>query len=114
MNDESENLIPKHGGYENTVTWKLADLIYDITVLFCDKYLDRRDRTHDQMVQSARSGCQNLQEGSVDSAVSMFHLFAKMDRFKKVLPIPGTDRSHLSDRRRSASWKDPRGTPVVP
>jgi four helix bundle suffix protein len=39
-------------------------------VLFCDKYVDRRSRTHDQMVQAARSGCQNLQEGSVDSAVS--------------------------------------------
>ncbi len=37
---------------------------------FCDKYVDRRSRTHDQMVQAARSGCQNLQEGSVDSAVS--------------------------------------------
>jgi len=70
MHDEPEGLIPKHGGYENTVTWKIADLIYDITVLFCDKYVDRRDRTHDQMVQAARSGCQNLQEGSVDSAVS--------------------------------------------
>ena len=41
-----------------------------MTVLFCDKVVDRRDRTHDQMVQCARSGCQNLQEGSVDSAVS--------------------------------------------
>ena len=68
-NGES-NLIPKHGGYENMKTWQLADLIYDVTVRFCDKYVDRRSRTHDQMVQSARSGCQNLQEGSVDSAVS--------------------------------------------
>ena len=65
-----DSLIPKHGGYENTKTWQLADLIYDVTVRFCDKYVDRRSRTHDQMVQAARSGCQNLQEGSVDSAVS--------------------------------------------
>jgi four helix bundle suffix protein len=65
-----ERLIPKHGGYENTKTWQLADLIYDVTVRFCDKYVDRRSRTHDQMVQAARSGCQNLQEGSVDSATS--------------------------------------------
>jgi four helix bundle protein len=70
MTDEPEGLIPRHGGYEKTLTWKTADLIYDITVLFCNKYLDRRDRTHDQMVQSARSGCQNLQEGSIDSGVS--------------------------------------------
>jgi four helix bundle suffix protein len=70
MTDSGETLIPKHGGYENTKTWQLADLIYDLTVRFCDKYVDRRSRTHDQMVQAARSGAQNLQEGSVDSATS--------------------------------------------
>lgn len=70
MNHDDDSLIPKHGGYENTKTWQLADLIYDVTVRFCDKYVNPRSRTHDQMVQSARSGCQNLQEGSVDSAVS--------------------------------------------
>ena len=65
-----EGLIPKHGGYKNTKTWQLADLIYDVTVRFCDRYVDKRSRTHDQMVQAARSGCQNLQEGSVDSGTS--------------------------------------------
>lgn len=65
-----DSLIPKHGGYRNTKTWQLADLIYDVTVRFCDKFIDRRSRTHDQMVQAARSGVQNLQEGSVDSATS--------------------------------------------
>lgn len=68
--NEGESLIPKHGGYKNTKTWQLADVIYDVTVRFCEKYVDRRSRTHDQMVQSARSGAQNLQEGSMDSAVS--------------------------------------------
>lgn len=70
MKAELEKVIPKHGGYENTKTWQLADLIYDVTVRFCDKFVDQRSRTHGQMVQAARSGCQNLQEGSVDSAVS--------------------------------------------
>jgi four helix bundle suffix protein len=65
-----ESLIPKHGGYRSTKTWQLADLIYDVTVRFCDKFVDQRSRTHDQMVQAARSGCQNLAEGSVDSAIS--------------------------------------------
>jgi len=65
-----DRLIPKHGGYEHTKTWQLADLIYDVTVRFCDKCVDKRSRTHDQMVQAARSGAQNLQEGSMDSAVS--------------------------------------------
>lgn len=70
MSNSEVSLIPKHGGYKNTKTWQLADLIYDVTVRFCDKYVDKRSRTHDQMVQAARSGCQNLQEGSVDSATS--------------------------------------------
>ena len=67
---DDDQMIPRHGGFKNTKTWQLADLIYDITVRFCDKYVDRRSRTHDQMVQAARSGCQNLLEGSVDSATS--------------------------------------------
>ncbi|MBN1268310.1 MAG: four helix bundle protein [Kiritimatiellae bacterium] len=67
---KEDSLIPRHSGYRNTKTWQLADLIYDVTVRFCDKFVDRRSRTHDQMVQAARSGVQNLQEGSVDSAVS--------------------------------------------
>lgn len=70
MPNDSDSLIPKHGGYARTKTWQLADLIYDVTVRFCDRFVNPRSRTHDQMVQAARSGCQNLQEGSVDSAVS--------------------------------------------
>ena len=66
---DDEHLIPRHGGYEHTKTWQLADLLYDITVRFCDKYVDPRSRTHDQMVRAARSGSHNLEEGSIDSAV---------------------------------------------
>ena len=44
--------------------------MYDITVRFCDRYIDRRSRTHDQMVQAARSGVQNIAEGSLASATS--------------------------------------------
>ncbi|NIA12884.1 MAG: four helix bundle protein [Nitrospiraceae bacterium] len=65
-----EGLIPKHGGYRNLKTFQLAEVIYDVTVRFCDKYIDRRSRTHDQMVQAARSGRQNIAEGSMDSATS--------------------------------------------
>jgi len=66
----SESLLPKHGGYKNLLTYQLAELIYDITVLFCEKYVPVSDRTNDQMVQSGRSGFQNIAEGSVDSGVS--------------------------------------------
>lgn len=57
---EREPLIPKHGGYRKLKTFQLAQLVYDLTVRFCDRYIDRRSRTHDQMVQAARSGVQNI------------------------------------------------------
>ena len=67
---EPEALIPKHGGYRHLKTFQIAQLIYDVTVRFCDRYIDRRSRTHDQMVQAARSGVQNIAEGSMDSGTS--------------------------------------------
>ncbi len=66
----SEPLIPKHGGYRNLKTFQIAQLIYDVTVRFCDRYIEKRSRTHDQMVQAARSGVQNIAEGSMDSGTS--------------------------------------------
>lgn len=67
---DKEPLIPKHGGYRKLKSFQVAQLVYDITVRFCDKYIDRRRRTHDQMVQAARSGVQNIAEGSQASATS--------------------------------------------
>ncbi len=66
----NENLIPKHGGYRKLKSFQLAQLIYDITVSFCDNHVERRSRTHDQMVQAARSGVQNIAEGSQASGTS--------------------------------------------
>ena len=65
-----EPLIPKHGGYRKLKSYQMAQLVYDVTVRFCDKYIDPRSRTHDQMVQAARSGVQNIAEGSQASATS--------------------------------------------
>ena len=65
-----DGLIPKHGGYRNLLSFQVSGVIYDVTVLFCDRYIDRFSRTRDQMVQAARSGRQNIAEGSVDSATS--------------------------------------------
>ena len=47
-----------------------AQLVYDGTVIFCNRFIDRRSRTNDQMVQAARSGVQNIAEGSLASATS--------------------------------------------
>ncbi|MFH1980961.1 MAG: four helix bundle suffix domain-containing protein [Pseudomonadota bacterium] len=65
-----EQLIPKHGGYRRLKSFQIAQLIYDLTVQFCDRYIDRFSRTHDQMVQAARSGVQNIAEGSQASGTS--------------------------------------------
>jgi four helix bundle suffix protein len=68
--NEKEPLIPKHGGYRKLKSFQLGQLIYDVTVRFCDRYIDRRSRTRDQMVQAARSGVQNIAEGSQASGTS--------------------------------------------
>jgi four helix bundle suffix protein len=66
----NEALIPKHGGYRKLKSFQVAQLVYDITVRFCDRYIEKRSRTHDQMVQAARSGVQNIAEGSQASGTS--------------------------------------------
>jgi four helix bundle suffix protein len=66
----SEPLIPKHGGYRNLRSFQIAQLCYDVTVRFCDRYISPKSRTHDQMVQAARSGVQNIAEGSQASGTS--------------------------------------------
>ena len=67
---EPEKLIPLHGGYRKLKSFLVAQLAYDVTVRFCDRYIGKRSRTHDQMVQAARSGVQNIAEGSQASGAS--------------------------------------------
>ena len=68
--EPADSLLPKHGGYRHLKSFQVAQLAYDVTVRFCDRYIDRRSRTHDQMVQAARSGVQNIAEGSQVSGTS--------------------------------------------
>src|SRR5574337_1294551 len=68
--EEPPRIIPPHGGYRDLRSYQMAEIIYDATVSFCDRFIDRRSRTHDQMVQAARSGRQNIAEGSRASAAS--------------------------------------------
>ena len=65
-----DGFIPKHGGYERLITYQKSEIIYDGTFYFAHKYLDRFDRTIDQMVQSARSCKQNIVEASMASGTS--------------------------------------------
>lgn len=64
------NIIPAHGGYRNLISYKTSEIIYDFTVEFCKKYIDFKSRTIDQMVQAARSGKQNIVEGTMASGTS--------------------------------------------
>jgi four helix bundle suffix protein len=60
----AEPLLPQRGDYQTLLSFQKAEVVYDITFRFAHKYLARGDRTVDQMIQSARSGKQNILEGS--------------------------------------------------
>src|SRR5277367_6570853 len=62
--------IPPHGGYQDLLSYQKAEVVYDLTYRFCQRFLNRGDRTIDQMVQAARSGKQNILEGSKASGTS--------------------------------------------
>ena len=68
--NEKPALIPPHGGYRNLKSYQTTEIIYDSTVIFCDNFIGKRSRTHDQTVQATRSGKQNIAEGSMVSATS--------------------------------------------
>jgi four helix bundle suffix protein len=73
MKDENKNregFIPVHGGYRNLFSYQKAEIIYDGTVYFTNRFFNKYDRTVGQMVQAARSGKQNIAEGSIASATS--------------------------------------------
>ena len=82
-----EGLIPRHGGYRKLRSFQAAQLVYDGTVVFCDRFVERRSRTRDQMVQAARSGVQNIAEGSMASATSR----------KTELKLTGVARASLEE-----------------
>jgi restriction system protein len=80
-------LIPKYGGYRKLRSFQTAQRVYDGTVIFCNRFIDKRSRTHDQMVQAARSGVQNIAEGSMASATSK----------KTELKLTGVARASLEE-----------------
>ena len=85
--DHSRRVIPAHGGYRQLRSFQAAQIVYDGTVIFCDRFVGKRSRTHDQMVQAARSGVQNIAEGSMASATSK----------KTELKLTGVARASLEE-----------------
>ncbi len=63
-------IILRHGGYQNLLSYRKAEIVYDATVYFTGRFFRKGDRTIDQMVQAARSGKQNIAEGSQASGTS--------------------------------------------
>jgi four helix bundle suffix protein len=66
----SDGFIPKHGGYQDLQSYRRSLVVYQATRAFCVEYFGKFDRTVDQMVQAARSGKQNIIEGSMASGTS--------------------------------------------
>ena len=80
-------LIPPSGGFRNLRSFQCGRAVYDGTVIFCNKFVEQKSRTHDQMVQAARSGVQNIAEGSLASATSK----------KTELKLTGVARASLGE-----------------
>ncbi len=59
-----DGFIPPRGGYTHLLSYRKAEIVYDATIYFCDRFFEKRDRTRDQMIQATRSGKQNIIEGS--------------------------------------------------
>lgn len=84
---EINRAIRPHGGYRKLRSFQTAQMVYDETVIFCNRFIERTSRTRDQMVQAARSGVQNIAEGSMASATSK----------KMELKLTGVARASLEE-----------------
>jgi len=80
-------IVKPYGQYEKLRSFALATVVYDGTVKFCERFVNKRSRTTDQMVQAARSGKQNIAEGSMGSAASK----------KSELKLIGVARASLAE-----------------
>jgi four helix bundle suffix protein len=110
-----EPLLPKHGGYRKLKSFQIAQLAYDVTVRFCDRYIDRKSRTHDQMTQAARSGVQNIAEGSQASGTSKKMELKLTNVARSSLEVLRRDYEDFLRQRRLAQWgrDDPRRAQLI-
>ena len=90
---ETPQLIPPHGGFRDLQSYQMAEIVYDATVVFCDRFISKRSRTHDQMVQAARSGKQNIAEGSMASGTSKKFATARGKKYNGGKNATGCPRS---------------------
>src|SRR5512138_615818 len=112
---EGEPLIPKHGGYRKLKSFQVAQLVYDVTVRFCERYIDKFSRTRDQMIQAARSGVQNIAEGSLASGTSKKTELKLTNVARASLEELRLDYEDFLRQRGSAVWqlRDPRRAGLI-
>lgn len=107
---EPQPFLPKKGNYKGLIAYQKAECIYDITFYFANTFLDKKDRTVDQMVQASRSGKQNIAEGSAAGAtsaeteikltnVAKASLQELLDDYEDYLRVRGLERWSLEDAR---------------
>ncbi len=118
----------RKAGYEYLVCYKLSVPIYDYTVIFCDRWIERRSRTHDQMVQAARSGMQNVPEGYTQQGMKGYIKLGGVSRgsFEELLrdflayarqhgiPIWGKEKAIREIREIGEIWRIIREHPTLP
>lgn len=122
------NLSKKRAGYEYLLAYKITVPIYDYTVEFCNAYIDPYSRTRDQMVQSARSGMQNIAEGNKQqslqgyiklSGVSRGSLEELLNDFlsyarQQKIPIWASEKAKREIREIGKIWEIIKNTPILP
>ena len=101
---EDHQHIRPSGGYRKLHCFQKTTLIYDATVDFCDRWVDKRSRTHDQMVQAARSGRQNIGEGSRAAATSSQTELRLINVARASLDELLLDYEDFLRQRRHAQW----------
>src|SRR6478672_10412032 len=102
--ESSEGFIPPHGGYAGLFAYQKALIVFQGTCRFCERFLEKRDRTMDQMVQAARSGKQNIVEGSKISGTSKEAELKLLNVSRSSLEELLEDYSDFLRKRKVSSW----------
>lgn len=102
----NEELVPHRGNYKKLLSYQKADVIFQLTYYFCHKFLQRGDRTVDQMVQAARSGKQNIIEGSAASSTSAKTEIKLLNVAKASLQELLEDYEDYLKTRRCPQWQE--------
>jgi four helix bundle suffix protein len=108
-------IIPRHGAYRRLKSFQIAQLIYDVTVRFCNRYVPARSRTRDQMVQAVRSGVQNIAEGSFAGGASREMGIKLTNVARASLEEPRLDYEDYLRQRgvKRWAWDDPRVADLI-